>query len=231
MKKKLFWLAGLLIVSVAVSTYSYRKGYWIPNYPNESSFPVRGIDVSHHQGAIDWNRVKTGFVYIKATEGRDFKDSKFSENWQGSAKAGIRHGAYHYFTFKAKGREQAKNFLAVVPRENRQLPPVIDLEFIGNNRGDLSIPDFQRELTDFMMEVKRGFLAEPVIYTDPGFLNSYLAGYHLPRIWMRAVIFSPKDDPKWVFWQYSERVKIPGIQGLVDQNVFAGSMDEFNALQ
>lgn len=231
MKKKLFWLAGFLIIAAAIFPVSYCKGYWIPNYPSESTFPVRGIDVSHHQGTVDWKRVKTGFVYIKATEGRGFRDSKFSENWQGSAKAGIRHGAYHFFTFKATGREQAKNFLAVVPREDRELPPVIDLEFIGNARSDLSVSDFQRELTDFMTEVKQGFLVEPVIYTDPGFLNSYLAGYHLPRLWMRSVVLWPRDEPRWMFWQFSERVKVPGIQGLVDQNVFAGSKGDFNTLQ
>ena len=73
MKKKLFWLAGFLIIAAAIFPVSYCKGYWIPNYPSESTFPVLGIDVSHHQGTVDWKRVKTGFVYIKATEGAAFE--------------------------------------------------------------------------------------------------------------------------------------------------------------
>jgi lysozyme len=62
-------------------------GLWIPNYPSEVTYPVRGIDVSHHQGDVNWGEVvasKIRFAYIKATEGADLKDSNFVQSWAGS---------------------------------------------------------------------------------------------------------------------------------------------------
>lgn len=58
-------------------------------YPSREKYPIRGIDVSNHQGKIDWILVpksEISFVYIKASEGGNFKDKSFSYNWK-SAKA------------------------------------------------------------------------------------------------------------------------------------------------
>src|SRR3546814_10025509 len=60
-----------------------------------------GIDVSHHQGAIDWERVAADgveFAYLKATEGGGFSDPRFVSNARGAKAAGIKVGAYHYYT-------------------------------------------------------------------------------------------------------------------------------------
>ncbi len=104
----------------------YLGGWWIPNQPDLHVFPVRGIDVSHHQGTIDWKAVpreKCQFVYIKATEGGDFRDRNFVENWRGSADAGLRRGAYHFFSLKTPGARQAANFIETVPLDPEALPP------------------------------------------------------------------------------------------------------------
>src|SRR3954453_10276082 len=87
-------LAGLVIVGLALCFL----GIWIPNAPSRSQYPLRGIDVSHHQGQIDWSAVKASgiqFAYIKATEGTEFTDATFAENWRNSNTAGIVRGAYH----------------------------------------------------------------------------------------------------------------------------------------
>ncbi|AQT43495.1 lysozyme [Bartonella apihabitans] len=67
------------------------------------NYPVRGIDVSHHQGEIDWHKIKSqniSFAYIKATEGGDFKDPQFKKNWDHALEAGLRVGAYHFSGLK-----------------------------------------------------------------------------------------------------------------------------------
>src|SRR5262245_12494312 len=77
--------------------------------PDLARFPVHGIDVSHHQGAIDWAQVKASgqtFAFIKATEGADFRDKRFSENWRQARAEGLVTGAYHYFTFCSPGVAQ-----------------------------------------------------------------------------------------------------------------------------
>ena len=75
---------GLILLSLAVAITAagtlYWFGLWIPNEPSITAFPIRGIDVSHHQHAIDWPSVKRSgmkFAYIKATEGADYRDAEF----------------------------------------------------------------------------------------------------------------------------------------------------------
>lgn len=225
------WVTALFvlaIVSFASAIYAYRRGLWIPNYPSEAAYPVRGIDVSHYQGKIDWDLVgqqKVNFVYIKATEGGDHHDMQFADNWMGSQRIQLRHGAYHFFTFKTPGKIQAKNFIDTVPKEATALPPVIDLEYGGNSAGRPTATVFQQELRDFITDMKAAFKTEPVIYTDEAFLNSYLRGFDCPRLWIGN--FVGKPNPKWTFWQFSERTRVPGIKGFVDSNVFSRLSSDF----
>src|SRR5438128_304537 len=70
-------------------------------HPSDARYPEQGIDVSHHQGAIDWAVLPAqgvDFAYIKATEGGDHVDRLFARNWQAAADAGMKRGAYHFFT-------------------------------------------------------------------------------------------------------------------------------------
>ncbi len=87
----------VLIIIVAAGGAIFGSGWlnpWLSHY-------VEGVDVSSHQEAIDWRALAgTGvkFAYIKASEGADFRDERFASNWRDSAAAGIKRGAYHYFT-------------------------------------------------------------------------------------------------------------------------------------
>ena len=103
---------------------------WLPRYrpalkPNERY----GVDVSHHQGSIDWNRVASAgmsFAYIKATEGGDLLDPAFARNWSGAEEAGLDRGAYHFFTLCSPAEDQAANFLRSVPPQPPMLPRVLE---------------------------------------------------------------------------------------------------------
>ena len=66
-----------------------------------------GIDVSRHQGRIEWQKVPIrdiSFVYIKATEGATYIDPCFHYNIKGAAEAGFKVGAYHYFRMLTASR-------------------------------------------------------------------------------------------------------------------------------
>ena len=85
--------------------------------------------MSGHQDVIDWKRVADdgiAFAYIKATEGGDFVDDRFRENWRNAGTAALDRGAYHFFTLCRPGDEQARNFLAVAhPTPPPSVPPSI----------------------------------------------------------------------------------------------------------
>lgn len=231
MKRIASALGLLAVLALAVFGLCF-FGIWIPNKPSEAKYPVRGIDVSHHQGDIDWKRVKASgihFAYIKATEGADFTDEKFAGNWKNSAEAGLVRGAYHFFTFGSPGQAQAVHFIARVPAESNALPPAIDLEFSGYNKDRRPAPEeFQRELSAFWDAIITHYHQSPVIYTTPDFQKQYLAAMPIERMWIREVLTTPRES--WTFWQFSPRGRLRGVPTFVDLNVFHGTPEDLAKL-
>lgn len=195
--------------------------------PSVERFPVRGIDVSHHQGRIDWAAVKASgqsFAFIKASEGADFRDTRFSQNWREARAAGLRTGAYHYFTFCAPGLLQAENFLAVAPREGAALPPAVDVEYTGNCAGWENLADVQRELHVFIRHAEAQLGHALLLYTSEDVWEELVPPeLHEHRYWLRSLWGQPSDDLDWRFWQFSDTAAVPGVRGAVDLDVFAGT--------
>jgi lysozyme len=230
---------GLILLFVIAAFVAagalYWFGIWIPNEPSISRLPVRGIDVSHHQQTIDWPAVKRAgmqFAYIKATEGADSNDPGFMRNWADSATATISHGAYHFFTLGTPGKQQAENFVSVVPVEPGALPPAIDLEFSGYNlKRRPAREDFVKELAAFYDALLIQYQQVPVIYTTYDFKDQYLKNMPVERLWFREIFTRPRiGNEKWTFWQFSARGRVPGVSGPADLNVFNGDVEAFDRL-
>lgn len=229
----LLGLSGLVITGIVLMSLIYTGTIWF-NMPSLHRYPIQGLDVSAHQGKIYWNFVDTrrwSFVYIKATEGGDFKDPRFAENWRASAKTGLKRGAYHFFTFCKPGAEQAQNFMQSVPVEAQTLPPVVDLEFGGNCAHRPEKADFIKELGTFLQTLEQHYRQKPVLYLTRSFAQSYLSPDPFPEqpLWYRDILKKPGPvlGRPWQLWQYSNRGHVEGIEGFVDQNVFAGTAEAF----
>jgi lysozyme len=209
---------AVLVVAAAVGRY-----VWLPTYrPGIHSGERYGIDVSNHQGGIDWNAVRRDgirFAYIKATEGGDFTDAYFAANWAGAAAAGVDRGAYHYFTLCTPGATQAANFLRALPPDGHgELAPAVDLELAGNcrQRPDRAMVD--RELTTFLSLVEAQTHMPTVLYVGEDFAERYPATslLHRPR-WRLRFLRRPHGD--WVAWQVDGLAHVNGIHGKVDLDV------------
>lgn len=228
----LLLLIGCSMLAVLLR-WSYFAGYWRFNYPDPHKYPVAGIDVSHHQGDIEWTEVskhKFAFVFVKATEGGDFKDPRFHDNWRGAAKAGLARGAYHFFTYRKTGAEQAMNFIASVPVEKDALPPVVDFEFGGDPDDWPAKEPVLTELFDFLKRVEKVYGKRPIIYATYEAYERYLVGaVGAYPLWIRDIVRKPRvpDRNKWTFWQYANNGRVRGILHRTDLNVFAGSAEEF----
>ena len=69
--------AGFVLIALLVAAYAVWHGWLRFNYPSRARYPVRGVDVSHHQGAIDWARLRADgaeLAYLKASEGAAWRD-------------------------------------------------------------------------------------------------------------------------------------------------------------
>ncbi len=191
-----------------------------------------GIDVSHWQGTIDWERVADagiGFVFIKATEGGDYTDPKFAANWAGAARAGIPRGAYHFFRPQTDAAAQAQHFLNTVQLRAGDLPPVLDVE-VTDGRSAAAIAAGVRT---WLETVERATGRRPILYTRAGFWNQVGGGFGVYPLWVAHYGVSEPAIPSgwsgWTFWQHSDAGRVDGIAADVDLNWFNGGLAELEA--
>lgn len=198
---------------------------------------VQGIDVSHFQGAIQWEEVaKAGikFAFIKATDGIKATDPMFSTNWQRAKRVGLRRGAYHFFRAQQDSERQAQNFLAMLKDDAGELPPVLDFELLCDASPEQGMCAAKR----WMEIVEQEIGVKPILYTGPGFWISQLGNtpvmtQHLLWIAHYTAAMAPQLPAawsRWTFWQHSEKGTVSGIKGPVDLDRFNGTLMELNVL-
>ncbi len=184
-----------------------------------------GLDLSHHNGRIDWeqlNAAPVDFLYFKATEGNDWKDPRFQDNWREATSRGWLAGAYHFYRLCAPGTAQAANFIQSVEVRDGALPPAVDLEYAHNCEPRGTPAETLAELKDFLSALEAEYGTRPVLYTTQEFYRDWLAGrYEDYPLWLRAL---GDDVPETVdgrtpdIWQYTMSARVPGIDGKVDMN-------------
>lgn len=232
----LFVIAAAVIFSAAVAIMLY-NGIILFNNPSRKVYPVRGVDVSHYQGEIDWDTLSgenISFAYIKATEGSGYIDPCFYYNYDNARRTDLRVGAYHFFSFDSSGETQADNFIGAVEKLDGMLPPVIDVEYYGGREYDgAAAGDIVAELRIMADRLTEHYGVKPVIYATEDSYADYIAGNFADcDIWMRNVVTRPRvsDDRQWTFWQYTNRGRLHGFSGsekYIDINVFNGTEEEF----
>ena len=240
-KGKKVWLLGALAVIiiyiwafyfffVGPTGFRWRALYGPPSYPE--GYEIHGIDISHFQGKIDWDRLLANatidgspvrFIIVKATEGASKVDANFNDNFSQIREYGFIRGAYHFWSNKSSAREQAYFFLKKVHLENGDLPPVLDIEHAPS---DLSIADFQTNVLTWLHIVEDKYHVKPIIYTYYKFKQKYLSApvfddypYWIAHYYVDKVEYKGK----WKFWQHTDRGVLPGIKGNVDFNIYNGS--------
>ena len=240
MKKTIKPLVIIAIVLFAVGIIAFIlvfNGIIQLNFTADSTYQVRGVDVSSYQGEIDWATFSAqdiDFAFIKATEGSSFVDTRFSYNYSEAQKHGIAVGAYHFFSYDSKGSTQAENFISNVQPFEGMLPPVIDVEFYGDKkRNPPDREDVDTQLKTMLSALEEHYGLKPIIYATERSYEMFLSGdYADYDIWIRNVITKPalSDGREWTFWQYTNRERLDGYKGkerFIDVNVFSGSEEDF----
>lgn len=201
--------------------------------PNDAAL---GIDVSNHNGIIDWQQVaSTGvtFAFAKATEGTTYHDPLFATNYAGMKAADIIRGAYCFARpATSSAIDEANAFVDVVLAAGGfdELPPILDLE----DSGGLSPAELSQFVLDWMSIVKTRTGHDGILYASPAFIREHLdnsvAGI---RLWVANYgVSQPEDAPPfvdWDFWQYTSSGSISGINGYVDLNYYSGTLDDLRA--
>lgn len=209
--------------------------YGDAKYPE--GYSIRGIDISHHQGTINWDKLENAeingerirFVFVKATEGASDVDKNFLSNFRLARENGLVRGAYHFFIPKTSARLQAKNFIHHVPLEQGDLPPVLDIESTGN----LSPTQLRDSTLVWLKILEKRYGVKPILYTYYKFKTEYLGTPEFDKYpyWIaHYYVDTLRYDGAWKFWQHTDRGHIDGIKGFVDFNCYNGSMYDLQQL-
>lgn len=191
--------------------------------PLAEGYFSQGIDVSHYQGRIDWDLLfqhsdsLVSFVFCKATEGTDYVDSRWKRNLKALRGRNIPVGAYHFFKPKVSAKQQAQHFLKHYQPESSDLPPVIDVEEDGETAAEL-----RKNVEIWMTIVEKSTGRRPIIYTNYYmFTNIFQQHFKTDHFWIANYSDRPErlGDPRILYWQYSDRGKVPGITASVDLNM------------
>ncbi len=217
------YLVASLVVVLAVGAVVVWR-VWLPTWrPSLERGQSYGVDVSNHQGVIDWRAVEAAdidFAYLKASEGRDFTDRRFAENWRSISRTTMDRGAYHYFTRCSSGVDQARHFLSVAPPDPQAMPPAVDLEALTGACAP-SPAKVVREVDDFVQMVEREWHRPIVLYVSTDFDEAYPAIDRLRRPLWRPHLFGHPSAEDWLLWQASSSARVDGIAGDVDLDVRA----------
>ena len=218
MKKRILWGASVLAVIILSAGLLLR---W--NLHQKRT--VDGIDISHHNRVTDWDKVKVGFIYAKATEGKNHRDTKYMGFRRNAMKRNIPFGAYHFLSTDIPAKQQFQNFKNMVPKGSTTLTPMIDIE------GKLPIPD------DSLKALVGGWIQEcynyygyyPVLYLSPYSLYLRLMG--TPNL-SKCPLWSGITARHWdIIPFYTAEIvqfkidKVDGFEGGVDCNHLNGSLE------
>lgn len=202
-----------------------------------------GIDVSHHQGSIDWTKVAESgqrYVFQKATEGATITDPTYGTNRAGAGAASIPFGAYH-FAFAQGGTisaaqadavSEANHFLSVAQPAPGDLVPVLDLEKNPEGMPPRRLKAWTQAWLD---HVESALGVKPLVYTNPNFWETQLNNtetFALQGFPLWIAHYTSAASPRvpgtnwggqgWAFWQYTSCSSVPGIAGCVDANRYPG---------
>lgn len=246
----LHWLiTGVLIVVVSVvAYYLFLRPYfyrWRPCQGTKeygvclpSGFLCYGIDVSHHQGRINWNQVATSsqangypirFVIMKATESSSFTDPEYLDNIRQARAAGFVCGVYHFYDPGVSPDKQAEHYINTVKLQKGDLVPVVDVERTGRSSADL-----QRDLLAFIKALETHYGAKPIIYASAKFRKRHLSNQAFDSypFWVaHYYVVRPETSKPWMIWQFTDHSSVYGIGGYTDFNVFRGTEADFNKLR
>ena len=204
---------------------------------------LKGVDFSHWQSKVDCQKlkkagisfafVKAGEVYIQNPSKPAVIDDYHSRNITELKSAGLLSGDYYYFHPSAGVSKQARHYAAIRAVNEPDLPPVIDVE----DSDAMKPADVSEQLLAFILELAQATGRQPIIYSRNGFLVNQCADPDWPAgtlFWIARYAssigsLSPKIEPHVVLWQYTDKLKLPGLP-VMDGDLWLRTPEELNLL-
>ena len=191
---------------------------------------VMGIDISKHNGTVDWNAVKNAGVefvilrcgYRGSASGVLVEDEKFRTNIKGATAAGLKVGIYFFrqAVNEMEAVAEASLTLSLIKGHKISYPVYIDVEAANGRADGLSAAERTKVVKAFCETVRDSGYTAGVYSNKNWFAEKMDTGaFGNYRIWLAQYTESPTYTGRYEMWQYSSRGTIPGIKGDVDLNI------------
>lgn len=224
MKKRIFKIVVSILIIVTAPMYILIAP--VHAFSPSGDTIYEGIDVSGWQGSINYAEVKNSgieIVYMKASEGTNFIDPYFNQNYANAKANGLKVGFYHYLIARSNEEaiQEARFFVSVISGKEPDCKLAMDFESFGN----LSVEEINQIGITFVRTVENLSGKEVIIYSNTNDATNVFSGEltNYPLWVAQYEVEQPTPNGKWstwAGWQYTDVGEIAGINGYVDRNKF-----------
>lgn len=190
---------------------------------------TKGIDISKHNGDIDFRKVKNDgidFAMIRAGYGCNMVDTYFHKNIKSAKENGIKCGVYwfSYAYTPQMAKKEAEKCIDTIKQYDLDYPVAFDFEYdsvyYAERNGINITKDLSSQIADTFLSTVKNAGYHVNLYTNIDFYINYFdeAVKEKYDIWLAAY---RDTEPKYgqKMWQYSETGRVNGINGCVDMNI------------
>ena len=218
-RARLRWLAALLLLAVLAGAL----GWWHLRHwkPERAAFPLQGVEIGSGDGAVDWRALKAigaDFAYVDASASAFARDPAFVTNLEAARAAKLQAGAVHRYDPCQPAEKQAGNFVTVVPRDAKLLPPVVDLDTLADacpvKVGDAAV---ESELMTFLNQIETHTGKPSLLKISPAFESRYHIAKAIDRnLWLSRDRFEPGYAGRpWMLWTANGALATEAGEGTV----------------
>ena len=207
----------------------------VNNTENILTSGSKGIDVSQHQGNIDWAKVANSGMkfsmirigYRGYGTGGLAEDTKYKDNFKNASENGLKVGVYYYSTAlnTEEAKKDAEYVLSLLKKYGYQnkvtMPIAIDLEVNSSNVRDANVSKGTRtDIANTFCSIIKNSGYIPMVYASKAFLKDNMNASQVPYdIWVAQYNSKCTYSGNYTMWQYSSTGKVSGITGNVDCNI------------
>ncbi|WP_374528972.1 glycoside hydrolase family 25 protein [Novosphingobium sp.] len=207
-KGKSRWRLRLLGIAGLIAALGGGYLWWDMSHwrPMRAAFPMQGVEIGADDGAVDWKALKAigaDFVYLDASASAFARDPSFVQNFEDARAARFQVGAVHRYDPCQPAERQAANFVTVVPRDAKLLPPAVDLDMLADNCPvKVSDAAVQSELMTFLNQIETHTGKATILKVSARFEERYHIAAAIDRnLWLVRDRFQPDYAGRpWMLW-------------------------------
>ncbi len=215
------WLWRLLAALLLVALVAGGAGWWkfVHWTPSREAYPVQGIIAGAQDGGTNFRAFRAigaDFAYLEASDGASARDATFDRNFAAAREAGLKIGVIHRFDPCAPAERQSANFVTIVPRDARLLPPAVELDRIASDCPQRVVEAaVESELMTFLNQIE-GHVGKPALLkVSPRFEQHYHISRMLERnLWLERDGLQPTYAGRpWTLWTANSLLRTEASEG------------------